>query len=181
MLSRAVEDGGKLAQWLDTAKKFQLIRRLAHLIHLSRYLQLQQRMWQAYFELGQREGVWAPRKSKSMAKQQNTCATYGRSETLVKQRQKTIERQIRRTATELQHHGNQLPEWTDQAQPPTSSTVLVNALETLVENGQRRLSAEFDHQHIMLQLDADDHRLISVVYALNPTTEQVCSEIEHLA
>ena len=80
--------GDTLAQWLDTDDKLESTRRLAHLLHLSRYLQLQQRMWQAYFELGQREGVWAPRKSKSVAKQQNTCSTYGRSEALVKQRQK---------------------------------------------------------------------------------------------
>jgi hypothetical protein len=50
---------------------------------------------------------------------------------------------------------------------------LFKALETLVESGQRRLTAEFDHRHIMLQLDADDHRLISAVYVLNPTGEQV--------
>jgi hypothetical protein len=110
MLSRAFEDSDQLAQWLDTEKKFKSTRRLAHLVHLSRYLQLQQRMWHAYFELGNREGVWAPRKSKSIAKQQNICATYGRSETLVKQRQKTIEHQIRRTANELQQHMYQLPE-----------------------------------------------------------------------
>ena len=173
MLSRAFDDGGTLAQWLDTDDKLKSTRRLAHLLHLSRYLQLQQRMWQAYFELGQREGVWAPRKSKSVAKQQNTCSTYGRSEALVKQRQKTIEHQTRRTMNELQQHRHQLPEWTDQAQPPISSTALFKALETLVENGQRRLTAEFDHKQIMLQLDADDHRLISVVYALNPTAERI--------
>ena len=92
-------------------------------------------MWQAYFELGQREGVWAPRKSKSVAKQQNTCSTYGRSEALVKQRQKTIEHQIRQTMNELQQHKDQLPEWTDQAQPPIRSTALLQALETLVEEG----------------------------------------------
>jgi hypothetical protein len=72
-----------------------------------------------------------------------------------------------------QQHMYQLPEWTDQAQPPISSTALFKALETLVESGQRRLTAEFDHRHIMLQLDADDHRLISAVYVLNPTGEQV--------
>ena len=130
-------------------------------------------MWQAYFELGQREGVWAPRKSKSVAKQQNTCSTYGRSEALVKQRQKTIEHQIRQTMNELQQHKDQLPEWTDQAQPPIRSTALLQALETLVENGQRRLTAEFSHKQIMLQLDADDHRLIAVVDIFKATTEKI--------
>ena len=71
-------------------------------------------------------------------------------------------------------------EWTDKAQPPISSTVLFEVVDALVRNGQRRLSAEYEHRHIMLKLDADDHRLISAVDALNPTTDQVCSET-HLA
>ena len=173
MLSRAFDDGDTLAQWLDTDDKLKSARQLAHLLHLRRYLQLQQSMRQAYFELGQQEGVWAPRKSKSVVKQQDTCYTYGRSEALAKQRQKTIDHQIRRTANELKQHRHQLPEWTDQAQPSISSTALFKALETLVENGQRRLTAEFDHKQIMLQLDADDHRLISVVDAFNSTSEKI--------
>ena len=177
MLSSAVEGGDTIAQWLDTDEKLKSTRELVHLVNLSRYLQLQQRMWQAYFELGNREGVWAPRKSKSTATQQNTCSTYGRSEAFVKQRQKTIERQMIRTTNELQQFGCQLPEWTDKAQPPISSTVLFEAVDALVRNGQRRLTAEYEHKHLMLKLDADDHRLISAVYALNPTTDQVCSKI----
>lgn len=173
MLSRAVEGGDQLAQWLDTAERLTSTRRLAHAIHLRHYLHLQQRMWQAYFDLGHREGVWAPRKSKAMARQQHTCSTYGRSEALVKQRQKTIAHQLQRTANELQQLMQQLPHWTDRAQPPISSTALFKALETLVENGQRRLSADFHHKQIMLQLDADDHRLISVVEALKPTSEKI--------
>ena len=38
MLSRAVEGGEKLVQWIDTEDKLESIRRLAHLINLSRYL-----------------------------------------------------------------------------------------------------------------------------------------------
>ena len=173
MLSRAVEGGEKIVQWIDTAEKFKPIRQLAHLVNLSRYLQLQQRMWHEYFELGKREGVWAPRKSKSIAKQQNTCPTYGRSETFVKQRQKTIEHQMIRTANELQQFAHQLPEWTDKAQPPIDSTALFAAIDTLVANGQRRLASEYEHKRIILHLDAADHRLISAVYALEPTSDQV--------
>ena len=51
----------------------------------------------------------------------------------MKQRQQSIERQILRTSTELQQQMHQLPQWTDQAQPPISSTALFKALETLVE------------------------------------------------
>ena len=110
LLARAFDEDDTLARWLNTEDKLASTRRLARLLHLSRCLQLQQRMWQAYFELGQREDVWAPRKSKAIAKQQNTCSTYGRSEALVKQRQKTIEHQIRQTMNELQQHKDQLPE-----------------------------------------------------------------------
>jgi DNA-binding transcriptional regulator YhcF (GntR family) len=44
MLSRAVEDGEKIVQWIDTDEKLKSIRQLAHLVNLSRYLQLQQGM-----------------------------------------------------------------------------------------------------------------------------------------
>ena len=60
-----------------------------------------------------------------------------------------------------------------QAQSPTSSAPLFKALETLADNGQRRLTTEFDHKQIMLLLDAADHRLISIVYALNPNVERI--------
>ena len=173
LLARAFDEDDTLARWLNTEDKLASTRRLAHLLHLSRCLQLQQRMWQPYFELGQREGVWAPRKSKAIAKKQNTCSTYGRSEALAKQRQKTIEHQIRQTMNELQQHKDQLPQWTDQAQPPIRSTALFQALETLVENGQRRLTAEFAHKQLMLQLDADDHRLIAVVDTFKATVEKI--------
>ena len=173
LLARAFDEDDTLARWLNTEDKLASTLRLARLLHLSRCLQLQQRMWQAYFELGQREGVWAPRKSKAIAKKQNTCSTYGRSEALAKQRQKTIEHQIRQTMNELQQHKDQLPQWTDQAQPPIRSTALFQALETLVENGQRRLTAEFAHKQIMLQLDADDHRLIAVVDTFKATVEKI--------
>ncbi|CAF0814696.1 unnamed protein product [Didymodactylos carnosus] len=108
-----------------------------------------------------------------MAKQQNTCSTYGRSETFVKQRQKTIEHQMIRTANELQQFAHQLPEWTDKAQPPIDSNALSGAVDALVENGQRRLTNEYEHTRMMLHLDDADHRLISAVYALDTTSDQI--------
>ena len=110
MLSRAVNDGEQIVQWLDTNEKLKSTRQLAQVVNMLCYLQLQQHLWQEYYNIGMTEGVWIARISKQMAKEHHTCSTYGRSQKFVEQRQKTITRQVKRTRNELQQHLVQLPE-----------------------------------------------------------------------
>ncbi|CAF4461879.1 unnamed protein product, partial [Rotaria sp. Silwood2] len=173
MLSKAVHDGHKIYEWLDNDEKLKFTRELAHIFNLMDYLKLQQQLWQDYFDIGMNDGVWAPRVSKSKAKEHNTCLSYGRSEKFVEQRQKTIQHQLNRTDREVQHYLAQLPEWTEKVQPPIDSTFLSNAIQAMVKNGLYRLNAQFKHKQAMLKFDADDHRLIAAVYALKPIEEQI--------
>ncbi|CAF1440631.1 unnamed protein product [Rotaria sordida] len=137
------------------------------------YFKLQQELWKDYFDLTMTEGIWAPRVLKSEAKQHYTCVSYGRSEKLVEQRQKTIQHQINRTNRELQQQLIYLLEWTENVQPSIDSKFLSTTVEAMVKLGQYRLNMEFKHKCAMLKLDADDHRFISAVYALEPTEEQI--------
>ncbi|CAF2947527.1 unnamed protein product [Rotaria sp. Silwood2] len=173
MLSKAVHDGHKIYEWLDNDEKLKFTRELAHIFNLMDYLKLQQQLWQDYFDIGMNDGVWAPRVSKSKAKEHNTCVSYGRSEKFVEQRQKTIQHQLNHTYRQLQQHLAQLPEWTEKVQPPIDSTFLSNAIQAMVKNGLHRLNAQFKHKQAMLKFDADDHRLIAAVYDLKPTEEQI--------
>ncbi|CAF2741052.1 unnamed protein product [Rotaria sp. Silwood2] len=173
MLSIAVPDGHKLYQWLDNAEKIKSTRKLAHTVNFIYYLKLQQQLWQDYFDLGMSTGMWAPRVSKSLAKEHHTCMSYGRSEKLVGQRQRTIQNQIYRTNHDLQEQLIHLPEWTENVIPAIDSIFLSKAVEAMVKSGQHRLDIQFKHKQAMLKLDADDHRLISAVYALKPTEEQI--------
>ncbi|CAF1405966.1 unnamed protein product, partial [Rotaria sordida] len=81
-------------------------------------------------------GIWAPRVLKSEAKQHYTCVSYGRSEKLVEQRQKTIQHQMNRTNHELQQQLIYLPEWTENVQPFIDSKFLSSAVEAMVKHGQ---------------------------------------------
>ncbi|CAF4991060.1 unnamed protein product, partial [Rotaria sp. Silwood1] len=173
MLSKVVHDGHQIYEWLDSDQKLKSTRELAHIFNLMNYLTLQQQLWQDYFDIGMNDGVWAPRVSKSKAKEHNTCVSYGRSEKFVEQRQKTIQHQLNRTDHQLQQHLTQLPEWTEKVQPSIDSTFLSNAIQAMVKNGLYRLNAQFKHKQAMLKFDADDHRLIAAVYDLKPTEEQV--------
>ncbi|CAF1636157.1 unnamed protein product [Rotaria sp. Silwood1] len=105
------------------------------------YLTLQQQLWQDYFDIGMNDGVWAPRVSKSKAKEHNTCVSYGQSEKFVEQRQKTIQHQLNRTERQLQQHLAQLPEWIGKVQPSIDSTFLSNAIQAMIKNGLYRLNA----------------------------------------
>ncbi|CAF1515803.1 unnamed protein product [Rotaria sordida] len=102
ILSKAVPDGHKIYEWLDSAEKLKSTRQLTHTFNMMYYFKLQQELWKDYFDLSMTEGIWAPRVLKSEAKQHYTCVSYGRSEKLVEQRQKTIQHQMNRTNHELQ-------------------------------------------------------------------------------
>ncbi|CAF4546712.1 unnamed protein product, partial [Rotaria magnacalcarata] len=64
ILSKSIHDGHKIYEWLDTDEKLKLTRQLAHSVKLIYYLKLQQQLWQDYYDLGIKDGVWAPRISK---------------------------------------------------------------------------------------------------------------------
>ena len=173
MLSKVVADGHQIMQWLDTDDKMKSVRRLTNSVNALCYYKLQQQLWNDYYRIGLESNTWAPRIMKHVAREHNTCVTYGRPAKLITQRRKTIEHQLMRSMSDLQEQLVSLPKWTDDVTPSISSNFLSTAIESLVRKGQHRLRNEFEHKQAMLKWDAQDHQCITAFYALHPNDEQV--------
>ena len=174
LLANAISDGGKIVQCLNTNDKLQFIRQMTEITNHLQYIGLQRDLWQDYFNLGMKEGVYAPRVSKSYAKQHHTCHTYGFSKHIIEKRQQTIQDQLHRTINELQQYLIKLEEYSKQWQPSFDANILSNAINECVKKGQERLRQEFDYKRKILTLDSNDHNLITKFYQIQPNEEQVC-------
>jgi hypothetical protein len=137
------------------------------------YMDLQRHLWQDYYNIGIKEGIWAPQLSKYDAKQLNTCRTYGFPKHIIEKRQKTIENQIHRTINELQQYLIKLEQNSQQWEPPFDPNILSNAINECVKKGQKRLRQDFDYKTEMLTLDSNDRHLITAFYDLQPNKKQV--------
>ena len=160
MLSNAIKDGDKIVEYLDTNEKVQFVRQMTEVTNNLHYIDLQRHLWQDYYNLGMKEGIWAPRISKSYAKQHNTCGTYGFPKHIIEKRQKTIKYQLQRTISELQIYLIKLEQNSQQWQPSFDPNILSNAINECVKKGQQRLRQEFDYKMKMLTLDSNDHHLL---------------------
>ena len=175
MLSNTIKDGDKLIECLDTQEKLHFIRQMTEVTNHLHYLDLQQHLWQDYYNIGVKEGnVWAPKLSKSFAKQHHTCRTYGFPKHIIEQRQKKITYQLQHTINELQQYLIKLEQYAQEWQPSFDSTSLSNAINECVKQGQQRLRQEFEYKRKMLDLNSNDHHLITTFYQLQPNEEQVC-------
>ena len=174
MLSNAIEGGDQIVQYLDTHEKLQFIRQMTEATNNLYYIDLQCHLWQDYFDLGTNEGVWAPRVTKSFAKQHHTCRTYGFPKHTIERRQKTIIRQSQHAINNVQEYLMKLQENTQHWQPFIDPNILSNAINEYVKKGQQRLREEFDYKKKLLECNSNDHHLIAKFYALQPNQEQVC-------
>ncbi|CAF4270508.1 unnamed protein product, partial [Rotaria sordida] len=166
MLSNSIEDGNKIVQCLNTNEKLQFVRQMAEKTNNLYYFDLQRPLWQDYFDLGMKENKWAPRVSKSFAKQHHTCRTYGFRKHIVEQRLQTITQQFQRTINELQQYILQSEQNVKHWQPYIHPAILSNAIHECVKSAQQRLRQEFDYKKKMLALDSNDHSLITKFYDL---------------
>ncbi|CAF4487867.1 unnamed protein product [Rotaria sp. Silwood2] len=173
MLSNAVEDGDKIIQCLNSNEKLQLVRQMTEAANNLYYIDFQRQLWQAYFDLGMKEGVWAPRVSKSFAKQHHTCRSYGFPKHVIEQRQKTITQQLQHTADELHWYLTNLEQNVQQWQPYIDPSVLSSAINECVKNAQQRLRQEFNYKRKMLTVNSNDRHLITKFYELQPNEEQI--------
>jgi len=179
MLSNTIQDGDKqIVQCLNTNEKLQFIREMTELTNNLQYIDLQRHLWQDYYNLGMKEGLWAPRVSKSYAKQHHTCRTYGFPKHVIEKRQQTIKNQLDRTINELQEYLTKLEQNSQQWQPPFDPNLISHAINECVKKGQQRLREEFEYRRKILELDSNDRHLITKFYQIQPSEEQVCSIIE---
>ena len=179
MLSDTIKDTNDTTiQSLDTKEKLQLARQITEVTNNLQYFNLQKQLWQDYYNISLKDenGIWAPRLSKTDAKEHHTCYSCGFPKHIIEKRQKTIEHQLKRTTDELNQHLIQLHTLTDQWRPAVDPNILSDAINQLVANGQQRLRAEFDHRRKMLELDFNDRHLITEFYQLKPNDEQVSSK-----
>ncbi|CAF4184381.1 unnamed protein product [Rotaria sp. Silwood2] len=170
MLSNSVQDADKIDQCLNSDKKIQFIRQITEVTNNLYYIDLQRQLWQNYFELGMKQGVWAPRLSKSIARQHHICRTYGFPKHIIERRQENI---VQYTLDRLKRYIIKLEQDVIQWKPYVDLTFLSTAINECVRSAQQRLRQEFDYKRKMLVLDSDDRQFIRKFYDLQPDEEQI--------
>ena len=173
MLINSIENGEQLAVCLNTDEKIQFVRRVTEMTNQIKYFDLQRQLWQDYYNLGLKEGQWAPQVSKSYAEEHRTCRTYGYRQHIIRKRQQTIQYQLQRSSNELQASIKELENYSKQWQPSFSANRLSEGIIQCVNKGQQRLREDFEYKKKMLQFDANDHYLIRTFYQCRPNQEEV--------
>ncbi|CAF3912234.1 unnamed protein product [Rotaria sp. Silwood1] len=173
MLSNGIDNGDEIIQCLNTDEKLQCVRQMTEKTNTIYYLDLQRQLWRDYYDHGMKENQWAPRVSKSFAKQHYTCRTYGFAKHQVEKHLQTITRHFQDSLFELQQSITQLESNAQQWQPYIDPAILCNAINTYVQSAQQRLRQQVDYKTKMLTLDSNDRNLITKFYDFKPNDEQV--------
>ncbi|CAF3912322.1 unnamed protein product [Rotaria sp. Silwood1] len=172
MLSNGIDNGHEIIQCLNTDEKLQFVCQMTEKTNIIYYLDLQRQLWRDYYDHGMRENQWAPRVSKSFAKQNYTCRTYSFAKHQVEKHLQTITRQFHNRLIELQQSITQLENNVQQWQPYIDPAILCNAINTCVQSAQQRLRQQADYKRKMLTLDSNDRNLITKFYDFKPNDER---------
>ena len=173
MLSNEIEHDDNTIQCLDTKEKIEFVRQMTEATNNLYYFDLQRQLWQAYDDIGMKEGVWMFRVSKSFAKQHHTCRSYGFAKHIIDKRQNKINQQFKQAIDRVQQYIIELEQNVQQWQPSIHPAILSNAINECVKNAQRRLRQTFDYKKKMLTFNYNDHHWIKQFYHLQPSQEQV--------
>ena len=137
------------------------------------YFDLQRQLWQAYDDIGMKEGVLMSRVSKSFAKQHHTCRSYSFPKHVIDKRHSEINQQFQQAIDSVQQYIIELEQNVQQWQPSILPAILSNAINECVKNAQRRLRQASDYKKKMLTFNYNDHHWIKQFYHLQPSQEQV--------
>lgn len=167
MLSKSMADAESIVQSLETPEKLQFTRTYAHLLNNVFYLKLEQEFWTHYNAVCISEAIWSTPMMTDIAKENNLYRlTFKTKVQLDKHRQLIV--------TRLQDAENKLDL---HKQQPINRLIDMNKLSMIitafVRQGQHKLSKEFERKKLILQFDANDHRLVKTFYNLKPTENQV--------
>ncbi|CAF3969226.1 unnamed protein product [Rotaria sordida] len=177
MLSNAIEDGNKIVQCLNTDEKLQAIRQITEIMNDLHYFQLQENLWQGYYNLGIQENIWSTSELTATttieANQVKKYSTYYFPKHLIEKRQKTIVHQIQRTMNQLEECAIYLQQHTLEWQPNIELDLLLRTVTNCVTKAQQRLRKEFQYRIDIAQLDLNDRRSIKYFYNLQPNQEQI--------
>jgi len=174
MLSTFLEGAENIIQSLDTPEKLQYTRVLAHLVNNMFYLKLKQDFWNNYYTVAISEGIWSLKMSKQMIKENNLHCFRFIAEDKLKVRQNAINEQLQQAENEISKH-KQLT--VDQSMDIHRLSTVIPAF---VRKGQHKLVQDFQRKHLLLQLDANEYRLVQEFYDLNPSEDQVGSLNQNL-
>ena len=175
MLSKTIEQGERIIQWLDTKEKIDFIRQIAQVTNNVHYFDLQRQHWQDHYDLGLREGWWGMELARSYAKQHRVCRAYSFKKPVIEEQQRMARDGLQQNVEALQKYLLQLEVNARQWQPIMDPHLMSCTIDKFVQHGQKRLRDEFDYKKKMLIIDATDHYLIRSFYWFQPTEEQVSS------
>ncbi|CAF1426326.1 unnamed protein product [Adineta steineri] len=163
-------------QWLDNNSNMRHIRKYAHLLDKSLYLQLQQSLWTEYFNIGSLpDGIWASEIQDKINHQMTNKSVTIDPLSFVTQYRAHIEEQLHATENELNKHRN-LVKYVigqkSQVQPIDLSVML----KAFIQRGQHKLNAEFECKKRLLHFDYQGHLLTKAFFDLKPTKKQIAEE-----
>ena len=144
------------------------LRRCTQLINQLNYTKLQLEQWNYYYQLGTNENIWTGRISKKKAQVNSMPYTYGRSKTLIEQRQKKYQQQFDALQQEITQYLAQKPQDINM-----EIDELLQIVDNFIEQEQSKLRTEFERRRILLKFDAQEHLLIEAFYDLNPRKSEV--------
>ena len=173
MLSKAIEDGDRIVEYLNTKEKIDFIRHMTELTNDIHYLALQQQFWQDHYDRGLKDGFWGMELSKSFAKEHRTCRAYSFQKKWIEEKQTVVKEEIQLKLRGLQEDLDTLEVKAHEWEPSFDPHQLGRAIDAFVEKGQKRLRESFQYRKKMLALNADDHYLIRSFYFLEPEKQQV--------
>ena len=105
MLSNEIEHGNTtIHQCVDTNEKIEFVRQMTEATNNLYYFDLQHQLWQAYDDIGMKEGVCMSRVSKSFAKQHHTCRSYGFPKYIIEKRQNKTNQQFKQVIDSVQQY-----------------------------------------------------------------------------
>lgn len=167
MLSTSLEGMENIVQSLDTPGKLQYTRVYTQLVNNMFYLKLKQDFWKTYYQVVITEGIGSLQISKQMVKENNLHRIQFMTQDKIETRQNVIIEQLQQAENELNKH----------KQLAVDQSIDINRLATVipafVRKGQHKLSNDFQRKKLLLQLDANEYRLIQEFYDLKPSEDQV--------
>ncbi|CAF1623361.1 unnamed protein product, partial [Adineta steineri] len=174
ILSTAFANTNKLNQLMNQEQQILFIREYTNLIDRLYCLQLQQSQWNYYHHIGITQNIWTGRMAKHLAEKTSICHAYGRSKTLVEQRQKQIEKHLQQAQYAVQQFEQHIIiKMVQHSGCSSEMKVLFSVLQKFVQDKQRSIQYDYEYKREMLILDATDHQLLKEFFKVEPNKSQV--------
>ncbi|CAF1610816.1 unnamed protein product [Adineta ricciae] len=168
----------KFNRLFNEDQKIQFLRQYMALIDQFSYQQLQESQWKYYHHIGMTQNIWHGYVSKTFAEKHSICSSYGKSETLVEQRLKEIESQLKRANSAIEQFEQEILSQCEHNIDCFSAMLeLSSTINQLIHEKQQSLQYDLQYKRNILLLDATDHRLVTKFFDLKPNKNHVIMRI----